>query len=135
MKLALDENLPPSLAGAVDALLGPYHGQAISIPQRFGAGVADLAWIAALRDQGGWAVLTVDRKLRTRPHEREALGQSGLIVFVLAHGWNQEPYWPKAAGVVRWLPSMIEAASDVTPPALMEIPHRWTPRPLRAWHR
>ena len=133
MKLALDENLPPSLAHAIDALLVPEGGQAISIPERFGAGIADVEWIAALRQEGGWGVLTADRRLRTRPHERLALMQSGLVFFVLAKGWNQEPYWPKAAGVIRWLPSMIEAFRTVRPPALLAIPYQWTPKPLRSF--
>lgn len=131
MKLALDENLPPALAHATNALLVPHGGQAISIPERFGTGIGDLEWIGALRQEDGWAVLTADRRLRTRPHERLALMQSGLVFFVLAQGWNQESFWPKAAGVIRWLPSMIEAFSTVRPPALLAIPYRWTPKPLK----
>ena len=131
MKLALDENLPPPLAHAVDALLRPEGGAAISIQERFGHGIADPDWIEALHGEGGWAVLTADRKLRTRPHERLALEQSGLIVFILAPGWNQEGYWRKAAGVIRWLPSMIEAVAVFQPPALLSLPHRWTPEPIK----
>jgi len=73
VKLALDENLPPALAHAINALLAPSGGQAISIPERCGRGVSDREWIEALQAEGGWAVLTFDRKLRTRPHERLAL--------------------------------------------------------------
>lgn len=131
MKLALDANLSLYLARAVHALLAPEGGEATSIPERFGPGVADRDWIAALHDEGGWAVLTQDRKLRTRPHERLALEQSGLVVFILAHGWAPEPYWPKAAGIIRWLPPMLDAFRTAQPPALFAIPHRWTPAPLR----
>jgi hypothetical protein len=131
MKLALDENLPPSLARAIHALLAPDSGEAISIPERFGAGFADRDWIATLREQRGWAVLTADHKLRTRPHERLVLMQSGLIVLVLAHGWSQDPFWPKATGIIRWLPVMLDAWRTTTPPALLEVPHRWSPAKLR----
>lgn len=131
MKLAVDENLPPALAHAIDALLAAEGGKAVSIPERFGPGVADLDWITTLRDERGWAVLTADRRLPTRPHERLALMQSGLLFFVLAPGWNQEPYWPKAAGVIRWLPSMLDAYRAVLPPALLDIPYRWRPAALR----
>jgi hypothetical protein len=72
-------------------------------------------------------VLTADRKLRTRPHEKKALLESGLIVFILAPGWHQERYWPKAAGIIRWMPSMIEAVSAFAAPALLSIPHKFTP--------
>jgi hypothetical protein len=131
VKLALDENLPPSLARATHALLEPEGGRAISIPDFFGAGFADIAWITALHNEGGWAVLTADRKLRTRPHERLALQRSGLVVFIMAPGWNQEGYWRKAAGVIRWLPSMIDAVAAYQPPVLLSVPHRWTPASIR----
>lgn len=131
MRLALDENLPPSLAHAIHALLLPEGGEAISIPERLGRGIADPDWIAALHAEGNWAVLTTDRKLRTRPHERMALEQSGLVVFVLAPGWNQEEYWPKAAGGIRWLPMMMEAMTAWRPPVLLSVPHRWTPAAIK----
>jgi hypothetical protein len=78
VKLALDANLSLHIARAVHFLLAPEGGAAISIPERFGPGIADRDWIATLHREGGWAVLTQDRKLRTRPHERLALEQSGL---------------------------------------------------------
>jgi PIN like domain len=131
VKLALDENLPPALAHALHALLAPERGEAVHIRERFGPGVADSDWIAALHGEGAWGVLTLDRKLRTRPHEQRALMQSGLVVFILAHGWAAEPYWPKAAGVIRWVPRMIDALREARPPALFEVPHRWTPHGLR----
>jgi len=104
VKLALDENLPPSLAHAVHALLHP---------------------------EGGWAVVTADRKIRTQPLEKKALLDAGLIVFVLAPGWNQEPYWPKVTGIIRWVPSMIEAVVAYKPPALLSIPHKFTPATIK----
>jgi len=131
LKLALDENLPPALAHAIHALLVPSGGVAISIPEQFGHGIADRDWMTALHEQGGWAVLTVDRKLRTRPHERLALEQSNLVVFILAAGWNQERYWPKVAGIIRWLPRMMEALDAYKPPALLAVPHRWTTAAIR----
>jgi hypothetical protein len=131
VKLSLDENLPPALAQAAHALLRPQGGEAISIPERFGRSFADVDWISELHQEGGWAVLTTDRKLRTRPHERLALEQSGLLVFIMAPGWNQEGFWRKAAGVIRWLPGMIDAMERYPPPALLSVPHRWTPTPIR----
>ena len=110
MKLALDANLSLHLAHAVHALLAPDSGLAISIPERFGPGVADRDWIAALHEEGGWAV---------------------LIVFILAHGWAPEPCWQKAAGIIRWLPPRLDAFRTAQPSALFTIPYRWTPAPLR----
>jgi hypothetical protein len=131
VKVALDENLPPALAHALCALLLPEGGEAISIPERFGRGIHDVDWMGRLREEGGWGFITTDRRLRTRPHERLALRQSGLVGFVLAKGWNQERYWPKAAGIIRWWPVMAETLATASPPALFEVPHRWKPVSLR----
>lgn len=133
MKLALDENLPPALARAIHELLLPFGGEASCIPERFGRGVADRDWIAALRDEGGWAVLTLDRKLRTRPHERLALEQSGLVVFILAAGWAKESFWPKTTGIICWLPRMLEAIEVYRAPVLLAVPHRLAPRTIRTF--
>ncbi len=131
MKLALDENLPPSLAHAVHALLHPEDGLAVSIPERFGRGFKDTDWMTVLGEEDGWAVVTADRKIRTRPLEKKALLDAGLIVFVLAPGWNQEPYWPKVTGIIRWIPSMITAVAAYKPPALLSIPHKFTPATIK----
>jgi hypothetical protein len=131
LKLALDENLPPALAHAVNALLAPEGGQAISIPERYGRSAADREWITALHDEGGWTVLTADRRIRSRPHERLALEQSGLIVFLVAHGLHQESYWIKVAAIIRWIPAMMIAVTDYRPPVLFIIPHRWSAKQLQ----
>jgi hypothetical protein len=135
VKLALDENLPPALAHAINALLAPSGGQAISIPERCGRGVSDREWIEALQAEGGWAVLTFDRKLRTRPARTTRAGQSGLVVFILAHGWNQAGYWAMAAGVIRWLPHMMDAIAKHQPAVLLVVPYRWTPTPISPFKR
>jgi hypothetical protein len=131
VKLALDANLPSAIARAVHALLMPYGGRAIHIRDHFGPAVTDLEWIGKLHGDGGWAVLTADRRLRTRPHERQALRDTELVVFILASGWNQAGYWSQAAGIIRWLPHMIEAAATHKPPVLLDIPHHFSPRPIR----
>lgn len=78
-------------------------------------------------------MLTLDRRLRTRPHERAALEQSGLLVFILAPGWAREAYWPKVTGIIRWLPRIIEAAEAFRPPGLLGVPYRGRPDRIRAF--
>ncbi|MGH7121276.1 MAG: hypothetical protein ACREFP_20175 [Acetobacteraceae bacterium] len=133
MNLALDANLSQYLAHAIDALPAAEHGRAISIPERFGPGVEDQHWIEELHREGGWAVLTQDRMLRSRPHGRRALEQSGLVVFLLAAAWAKQQYWPKAAGIIRWLPCMLRAFGQASPPALFSVPYRWAAAPLRTF--
>jgi hypothetical protein len=83
-------NLPPSLAQAIHALLAAEHGEAISIRERFGAGVADRDWIAALHTEGGWAVAECAGSTDVGPMiVKDAGGLSVAlvrVVMVLANG-------------------------------------------------
>jgi hypothetical protein len=77
----------------VDRDLGPRVGQALRSVrvdvvlhhERFGAGVPDTEWIAAVSDDE-MVILTRDRKMRTRPAEREAFQTAGARCFVVATG-------------------------------------------------
>jgi hypothetical protein len=48
----------------------------------FSSGVTDVEWIT-LDKEGGWAVLTKDLRITTRPHERQALDRSHMVYFFL----------------------------------------------------
>jgi predicted nuclease of predicted toxin-antitoxin system len=61
LKLFLDNNLPPSLAKALDALIEPYNHQAIHLSEKFPRNTSDLEWIATLNREGGWVVLSHDQ--------------------------------------------------------------------------
>lgn len=51
----------------------------------FQSGAKDHDWIPAVVARG-WVILTMDSKFRYRPNEREALQNSGGVVFVFTGG-------------------------------------------------
>lgn len=50
-----------------------------------GGATPDTVWIADCAKYG-WAVLTCDRKISSKPHERAALKAAGLVIFFLSPG-------------------------------------------------
>lgn len=77
----------------VDRDLGPRVGEALRSVQvdvvlhheRFGARVPDAEWLAAVSGEQ-MVILSRDRKMRTRPAEREAFETVGARCFVVATG-------------------------------------------------
>jgi hypothetical protein len=66
----------------------------------------DVEWIKALDNEGGWAVLTRDLRIRTRPHERAVLDRSRIVYFFLAGSWRRFAVKETAARLIRLIPKM-----------------------------
>lgn len=110
MKLFLDNNLPPSLAKALDALISPYNHQAIHLSEKFPRNTSDLEWIATLKQEGGWIVLSHDQ-FKEYTAERKALADSGLVVFWLSgKSWNKLKLLEKNLAVLEWTKALLEQA-------------------------
>jgi hypothetical protein len=105
LKLLLDHNLPPRLARCLQALFDKEH-EIVALGGKFPVDVADLDWIKALDQEGGWAVLTKDLRIRTRPHERAALDRSRIVYFFLAGSWRKYKVEETAARLIRLVPLM-----------------------------
>ncbi|MDR5780093.1 hypothetical protein QCE63_11750 [Caballeronia sp. LZ065] len=77
------------------ALCEPFGLETRHLKQMFAPNVADADWINVLSDQGGWSVITHDR--RNKGMEREILRRARLIVFFLDKAWVNHAYWTKLA--------------------------------------
>ena len=109
MKLFLDNNLPPSLAKALDALIAPLH-HAVHLRDKFPVYTSDLEWIAVLKHEGGWAILSQDQ-FRESSAERKALAESGLVVYWLSgKQWNKLPLLEKNLAVLEWTQEILQHA-------------------------
>jgi hypothetical protein len=90
LKLLVDNNLSPRIARCLQALFEDEH-QVIAKRDKFPENTTDVDWITALDEEGGWAVITADLHIRTRPHERAALDRSNIVFFFLAKRVAQIP--------------------------------------------
>ncbi len=105
MKLLLDHNLSPRIAKALDALFGPKH-HIVALRDKFDPDADDADWIGTLDQEGGWGVLTRDLRIRTKPHEREAMDRSRIVFFFLDGGWKKFGVEETTARLIRLIPKM-----------------------------
>lgn len=125
MKCLLDNNLPPALARALDALSTNKFSsleQVIALRAKFPPNTPDVTWIQALGQEGDWFVLSADEFRKHGDLERKALRQSKLIVFCLSKQWSNEFYWEKCVHVLRWWPHIVEQAECLRGGAAFRVP-------------
>jgi PIN domain-containing protein len=105
LKLLLDNNVSPRIAGCLQALFIDDH-QIVALREHFPENTTDVEWMTALDQQGGWAVLTRDLRIMTKPHERATLDRANIVFFFLASAWRKIPVEETAVRLIRWLPKM-----------------------------
>jgi PIN like domain len=120
LKLLLDNNLAPRIARSLNALYDGEH-KIVALRDLFLENTADVVWINKLSDDRGWAVVTQDLHIRTRPHERAALDKANIVFFFLASGWKTFKTEETAVRIIRSMPKMI-AQVALTESGRFELP-------------
>jgi hypothetical protein len=111
--------MSPRLARCLQALFVEH--QIVNLREKCAQNVRDIDWIEALSLEGGWAVLTKDLRIRTRPHERAALDRSRIVFFFLAGAWRKFHVEETAARLIRLIPKMA-AQTDLAESGRFELP-------------
>lgn len=122
MKAQIDENLPPALARAIDAIARKDDHEVVHVRDFVGTGTTDLALFAAAIKVGVRVHVTQDHHHR-RAIERAAIARLGLTVFVLAKGWGTMGHYERAARLLEWWPKMMQQAALVEAGAMFRVPH------------
>jgi hypothetical protein len=119
LKLLVDNNLSPSLAYSLQPLFPEY--QIIALRDKFATNTTDLEWINVLSAEGGWAAITAERRLKTRPHERLALDRSRIVFFFLTGSWLKYSVPEIAWRLIRLAPLMAKQAA-IADSGLFDLP-------------
>lgn len=125
MKVAFDENMPRALVSAFSGILKDQIGDyEISSAQDYSdpPQTTDVPWLKKFADAGGEVIITGDKKMRGKPHERKALHDLGLITFFFKPQFNHLPYFEKLAMCIRWWPHIIEKIEQSKAGECWEIP-------------
>ena len=95
-------------------------------PEEYPDGVEDVRWINDLSDEGEWIVISRDSRIVSNPHERKALTEGDLIVYVLAAGWRHQTKWPMTWGLFRWWERILRHADKSPRRAVYKVPFRYS---------
>ncbi len=110
MKLLVDNNLPPVLGRGLGALFAGRH-HVVHIKDHFGTGsLPDEDWIKRLAAEGGWSVLSGDRRIATKKPSRELFNRSNLVGFFPLPAVLDLPLHRMTARVLTLWPAMEDTA-------------------------
>lgn len=118
-----DENLSPTLARALRELFAVDH-HIEHIRDRFGPRTSDLAWIEALSREGGWIILSADRRITRNKAELHAFRSSDLIGFFLCQTVYQKPVQKQMIRLLQVWDNIEATTRLVRPGAVFEISER-----------
>ena len=121
MRYFLDNNLPPAIAEALNALSRSADCKVVHLREKFAPDTADAEWIEALGEEGDWVIVTSDRAIKKNKHERQALINSGLTVLFLGKAWVNLKFWDKAHKLVKCWPAVMSTCSSVVSGSALEV--------------
>jgi len=127
VKFFFDNNLPLTLAHAVRELCRHevHVVEVVHLRDKFAADEQDHVWISAIGQEKGWIIISQDG-FSKNDLERQALRQSGLIVFVLSKQWSSHQFWQKSHTLVRWWPAIIEQSQKIKGGAAFRVPWKFS---------
>jgi len=137
VKIAFDEHIPPTLVKAVQALAeesGPITAKIVTAKDYVQPGDPkgdDTPWVQRFAVDGGKVIVSGDRQMRARLHERKALSDAGITVVFFSSTWSQKNAFVKCAMLLNWWPKIWECVNNAKPGECFEIPFQWNWTELR----
>jgi hypothetical protein len=111
----IDRSVPKPVAEAIKRV----RSDVLWLEDKFQHDTDDEAWLAAVGDQG-WPVIVRDKKVRTRPGEREKIIRHGVGCFILNQ--KQDPTkWEYLQLLVRTIDEMEEKFAQTPRPFIYTI--------------
>lgn len=139
MRIVFDENTPRAVALALSILaVADAAGTAEPIEVQHALELVerrtpDVPLIQTVADgsHSRAALITSDKSMRTRQHERAAFSDTGCIGIILRGPWNHASLWERAHASVLWWPTWVATVSTATPGSLWQCPWSAHPKALR----
>jgi hypothetical protein len=135
VRLVFDENMPRVLAEAlrpiVHVLAAPRSVEVLHALDLVSSGTSDVSLIETVSTfPGKAALITTDKSMRTRAHERAAFRATGCIGIVLMGGWNHASLLERAQLSLIWWETWEECVRVASPGSLLKCPYSRRPKPL-----
>jgi len=114
-----DENMPPKVAAALQAL---GTCEARHLVDHLPRGTPDEEVFSFLSSQG-WVLVTQDARINRKPHQRRALLESGIGAFILT-GKAARSVEEMMVFLLERMPQILDSAQDSAPPYIFGVPDR-----------
>lgn len=124
MHFFIDENINKKLAYALDHLSdieGKGHTVVPAKDFNEGKGVPDMEWLARIKEEGKWVIISKDRFKKSDP-ERYAFENAGITIFNLGKPWNKKNGWETAVQLIAWWPAISREVLKLERPMVYELP-------------
>ena len=130
MKVAFDAHIPPvmvdvcvTMQSASPSKFGCEFCSALDyeLPEDEG----DVPWLTRFAKDGGTVVVSGDKAMRNKPHERQAFMDAGLIMFFFHRSWNHFDFSGKTSFLLKWWPRIEIHAQSAPSPSCWQIPRGW----------
>lgn len=128
MKLLFDHNISPKVARSINELVRDDQSVAVSLRDKFPIDTTDLAWITQLGTEGGWAVVSGDRRITKNKAEKAAWLRTDLVGFFLEPALARLEPREQTWRLIRWLPLIEQQLAIIGGPALFALPVNVTSR-------
>lgn len=119
MIFLFDENMPPRVAAALQAL---GTCEARHVVDHLPRGTPDERVFEFAAAQG-WLLVTQDIRIRRNPHQRAALWQSGIGAFILT-GRGSRSVEQMMIFLLERFPEILTTAAATAPPYIWGVPDR-----------
>lgn len=137
MRIVFDENMPRAVAHAIRELASaldigsPDPVEVLHALDLVRQATADVPLIQAVADgtHAKSALITTDKSMRTRAHERAAFIDTGCIGIILRKQWNHTPLMERAQLSVLWWNTWVQTVAEAKPGSLWQCP--WSSKPKR----
>jgi len=117
MTFFFDNNLSPKLVNGLKA----FGENVTHLRVHFSGATQDSVWLPKIGKKG-WVLITADKKIRRKPHERQALKDNRVGAFVFSVTGLDHCEWIRLT-VRRWS-EIKNFASKTTPPYIYRVPSR-----------
>ncbi len=139
MRVTFDENTPPPVAHAIrllaeaDAVGSPEPMEVLHALDLVARGTLDVPLVQAIADGavGKPVLITSDKSMRTRRHERAAFLETGCIGIILRGHWNHASLWDRARLSLLWWRTWVAQARNASPGSLWQCPWSERPKPMK----
>jgi hypothetical protein len=101
--LLLDNMISPKIARALVAL----GAEAKALCDEFNADTADTDLLRQLGSKG-WGLVTVDKRILTRPHEAAMLKEAKVTTFFIRSFFGSLRFWDSALWMIKYWPRLEE---------------------------